>query len=46
MSVQISGGVPDGLKLMETLIKLLADQEGVSIKYEVTNGKEVRKGVC
>lgn len=27
--------VPDGVKLMETLIKLLADQEGVKIECEI-----------
>ena len=29
---------PDGLKLLKTLIDLLADQEGVKIEYEIKKG--------
>lgn len=34
---------PKGIDLLATLIDLLADQEGVKIKYDLTepNGKEV-----
>lgn len=46
MSVKISGGVPDGFDMIETLLKLLAEQESLKITYEITNGKEVRTGVC
>ena len=31
---------PDGLKLLATLIDLLAEQEGVIIKYELEKGNE------
>lgn len=30
---------PKGIDLLATLINLLADQEGVKITYELTNGK-------
>ena len=33
---------PAGLDLMEILIKLLADQEGVEIKYELEEKEDVR----
>lgn len=34
---------PDGLTLLKTLIDLLADQEGVTIKCEVTSEKRTCK---
>ena len=35
---------PNGLDLMSTLLKLLAEQEGVEITYTLTDGKTcVRK---
>ena len=33
---------PSGLDLMEILIKLLEDQEGVEIKYELEGREDVR----
>lgn len=35
--------IPDGISLLSTLIELLADQEGVEITYEVTDGKRSRR---
>lgn len=34
---------PDGKKLLETLIKLYAEQEGVKITYEIRSTKDVHK---
>ena len=34
---------PSGKDLMEILIKLLADQEGVEIKYELEGNADVRR---
>ena len=36
---------PKGVDLLSTLINLLADQEGVKITFELTDGKE-DKNVC
>ncbi len=32
--MEVTGNIPTGKDLMKTLIELLADQEGVKIKYE------------
>ena len=34
---------PSGVDLMATLINLLADQEGVNIKYELEGEEDVRR---
>lgn len=34
---------PNGKDLLQTLIKLLAEQEGVKIKCEITEGERERK---
>ena len=34
---------PDGKDLLNTLIKLLAEQEGVKIKCEITEGRTEQK---
>lgn len=36
---------PNGIDLLATLIKLLADQEGVEITYELEAGKDEYKQV-
>lgn len=32
---------PDGEKILRTLIELLADQEGVIVKYRIVNGDKI-----
>ena len=34
---------PDGKKLLETLIKLYAEQEGVAIEYEIVREEDKRE---
>ena len=45
-SVKFSGNVPDGKRLLATLVELLADQYGVKIKYEIVDTKngEIYRG--
>lgn len=39
--METTGKIPTGKQLLETLIKLLADQEGVKITAEIEEKKDV-----
>jgi hypothetical protein len=43
MEVKFTGPIPTGTDLWVKLIELIAEQEGVTIEYELTSG---RKGVA
>ena len=42
--MEYTGRLPKGVDLMRTLIELLADQEGVTIKYTIEQEKDTLTG--
>ena len=43
--MEMTGKIPSGKDLMKTLIDLLADQEGLKIKYEIAEVKDEKEKV-
>lgn len=44
MNCTTENKIPNGVKLLETLIQLLSDQEGVTIEYVIEAQGEVLEG--